>query len=199
MATVYLTPADHGRPITLEEFEHALGQEGYRYELIGGKVEVSPTPNFPHALTVEWLQRLLDRYARRHGEVINYVSSHPRVFVPGEAPVTAPEPDVAAYRGVPLDEAPETIRWQDLKPVLVAEILSADAVDKDTVRNVELYLRVPSVREYWIIDGRVNARCPSMTVYRRRGRQWQRPIAVAAGDTYSTRLLPDFTLRLTPR
>ena len=33
---IKIGPADHGRPISLEEFEHAKVQEGYLYELAGG-------------------------------------------------------------------------------------------------------------------------------------------------------------------
>ncbi len=62
-----------------------------------------------------------------------------------------------------------------------------------------LYLRVPSIREYWILDPRTDADHPSLLVYRRRGARWQRPLAVAGGDTYTTRLLPDFSLVLDVR
>lgn len=90
-------------------------------------------------------------------------------------------------------------RWQDIRPVLVVEVLYDDDPDKDLVRNVELYLQVPSIREYWIIDGRNDPDRPVMFVYRRRGRRWQNVIRVAAGDVYETRLLPDFRLLLEPR
>jgi Uma2 family endonuclease len=90
------------------------------------------------------------------------------------------------------------MRWQDVSPVLVAEVLSEDTADKDLVRNLGLYLQVPSIREYWILDPRASPDHPALTVYRRRGRRWQRPINVPAGGTYSTRLLPDFSLLLDP-
>ncbi len=83
--------------------------------------------------------------------------------------------------------------------MLVVEVLYDDDPDKDLVRNVELYLQVPSIREYWIIDGRNDPDRPVMFVYRRRGRRWQNVIRVAAGDVYETRLLPDFRLLLEPR
>ena len=78
----------------------------------------------------------------------------------------------------------------------MVEILSPDNATKDLERNVRLYLEVPSIREYWIIDGRENADYGAILVYRRRGSKWQKPIQVAPGETYTTKLLPDFELKL---
>lgn len=193
---LYLTPRDQGRPLSLEEFESASGQEGYQYELIEGKLEVSPIPNLPHEDLRDWLRDLLKEYTRLHPEIINRVKAPARVFVPGHRVTTAPEPDVAAYRGYPLDLPLAQRRWQDISPLLVAEILSEDNAEKDLVRNRGLYLRVPSIREYWIIDPRNNANRPSLIVHRRRGQRWQQAISIASGGIYTTRLLPDFALVL---
>jgi Uma2 family endonuclease len=119
-----------------------------------------------------------------------------RVFVPGRRATTAPEPDVAAYHNFPLNLPLRQRRWRDHSPILVAEIISADAADKDLIRNHDLYLLVPSIREYWIIDPRANPDRPSLTVHRRRGQRWQQAIEIASGDTYTTRLLPGFALTM---
>ena len=42
-----LRPADHGRRLSLEDFTSASAEEGYRYELIRGRVYASPVPNAP--------------------------------------------------------------------------------------------------------------------------------------------------------
>jgi Uma2 family endonuclease len=118
------------------------------------------------------------------------------VFVPGRSATTAPEPDLAAYHDFPLHLPRRQRRWQDHSPVLVVEIISADTAEKALVRNRNLYLQVPSIREYWILDPREDADRPSMLVYRRRGQRWQNPIQIPAGGTYTTRLLPDFVLVL---
>lgn len=191
---LYLTPRDRGRPLSLEEFESARSLEGYHYELINGKLEVSPLPDLPHEELRDWLRDALNDYAKRHPDAINHVKAPARVFVPGRRPTTAPEPDVAAYHGFPLDLPRSQRRWQDHSPILVAEILSEDTADKDLVRNRRLYLRIPSIREYWILDPRQDADRPSLTIYRRWGRRWQNPIEVPAGAAYTTRLLPDFEL-----
>jgi Uma2 family endonuclease len=116
--------------------------------------------------------------------------------VPGRRATTAPEPDIAAYRDFPLYLPLRQRNWRNFSPILVAEIISADTADKDLVRNLELYLQVPSIREYWIIDPRIDPDQPTLTVHRRRGSRWQQPIEVAGGGTYTTRLLPDFVLTL---
>ena len=193
-----LTPADAGRDATLEEFEHATGQEGWRYELIDGRVEVSPAPELPHDCVLEWVADRLRAYRDAHPEAVNKISSHARVHVPGRRAATCPEPDLAAYRDFPLRLPIRGRRWQDVSPILVVETLSDDNRNKDLVRNVRLYLEVPSIREYWIIDPREDPDRPTLCVYRRRGRAWQRPIDVPFGAVYTTRLLPGFSLLVDP-
>ncbi len=196
---LYLTPRDRGRPLTREEFESADSREGYHYELIDGRLAVSPLPDLPHDINRDWLARKLFAYGLLHPEIINEVKAPARIFVPDRPKVTAPEPDVAAYRDFPHHQLIAELRWQDAVPLFVAEVLSEDNADKDFERNVALYLDVPSIREYWILDPRADADRPTLTVYRKRGRRWQRPIAVAFGGTYTTPLLPDFALVVDPR
>src|SRR5437763_457154 len=173
MATVLrIGPADHGRPMTLDEFMAGDYEEGYQYELIDGKLYVSPAPNPPQGLLEEWVGHALAWYAREHPGVINFVYGKTRVFVPGRPGVTNPEPDVAAYHDFPRDQDFRTIRWQEVSPVLVVEVLSESDPDKDLVRNVTLYRQVPSIREYWVIDGLADPNRPSLTAYRRSGQRW---------------------------
>ena len=198
MATLLkLGPADHGRPLSLEEFLAAEGQEGYHYELIGGKVYVSPTLNLPENWTEIWLMEMLSDYSRQHPEVTNYVTNKSRVFVPGAEEVTAPEPDLAAYHDFPRHRAPRDLRWDEVSPFLVVEVLAESDPDKDLDRNVELYRQVPSIQEYWIIDARRSAEQPTLLVYRRRDRRrWRKLLTVEPGEIYRTDLLPGFSLTL---
>ena len=50
--TTRIGPADHGRAMTLEEFRDAEEEEGYRYELARGVLEVTEVPNDPHGQIV---------------------------------------------------------------------------------------------------------------------------------------------------
>src|SRR5262245_4762579 len=92
-----LGPADHGRAISLEEFEHASYEEGYDYEIIRGRVYVSPKPNPTHDFFVEWFGDHLRVYSQEHPDAINYISGAAQTFVPEEAEVSAPEPDLTVY------------------------------------------------------------------------------------------------------
>jgi Uma2 family endonuclease len=197
---LYLTPADHGRPLTLEEFTQARGQEGYRYEIIRGRLEVSPAPNLPHEVLRKRLERLLDRYAEQHPEVFNWVQAPGRVFLPEavEEDVTAPEPDLACYRDFPRLLPLTELDWRDVSPLLVIEVLSEDTADKDLERNRRLYVQVPSIQEYWLLDPRQDPDQPTLLVYRRRGQRWGRVRTVLSGGLYTTPLLPGFCLVMPP-
>jgi Uma2 family endonuclease len=195
---LHLKPSDAGREVALEDFEHATGQEGWRYELIDGRIEVSPAPDAPHDDVMEWLTERLRGYRDAHPEAINKISTHARVYISGRRAATCPEPDLAAYRNYPLHTPIRVRNWRDVSPILVVETLSQDSRGKDLVRNVSLYLEVPSIREYWLLDPRDDADHPSLRVYRRRGQAWQRPIDVPFGAVYTTRLLPGFSLLIDP-
>jgi Uma2 family endonuclease len=183
--------------MSLDEFMGADYEEGYHYELIDGKLYVSPLPDLPHECIGRWLSFKLELYAHNYPEVMNFVTPKARVFVPGRHRVTNPEPDLAAYRNFPLHKPIRERRWQDVSPLLVVEVLSEDDADKDLVRNVELYLQVPSIKEYWILDTRHDPDQPIMYVYRRHGRRWRR-LEVPYLRPYTTRLLPGFELVLDP-
>lgn len=184
--------------MTWEEYRAVRGLEGYRYELIDGRLSVFPPPNLSHSRVWKWAYGKLDAYSESRPDIINYVISGSAVFVEERPGDTAPEPDIAAYRGFPLDAELDGISWDSVSPILVVEILSPDNAHKDLERNVELYLAVPSISEYWIFDPRDGLANTTMRVYRRRGQRWQRPIALGPGDTYTTKLLPGFSLVIDP-
>jgi Uma2 family endonuclease len=193
-----LTPRDSGRSLPLAVFEHAIGSEGSRYELIEGKVHVSPVPDLPHEAILEWINDRLRAYRDARPDVLNFVTTNSRVFIPGRRSATCPEPDLAAFRDFPLRLPPRQRTWKRMNPVLVVEVVSEDDPDKDLVRNVGLYVQSPSIREYWILDPRADMDRPSLRVFRKRGAAWLRPVDVPAGARYETRLLPGFSLRVDP-
>jgi Uma2 family endonuclease len=196
---VKLTPEDHGLEIDPEVFEHSTGEEGYHYEIIDGRVYVSPVPDLPQDDLEGWLYAKLFYYSQEHPEVINYLSRKSRIFIPTRAKATRPEPDISAYHDFPHHLPRKQRRWQDITPILIVEVISEDDPNKDLVRNVELYLEVPTVKEYWVLDPRPDPDQPSLRVYRRRGKNWQKPIDVPYGEMYETpRVLPGFRLLVDP-
>lgn len=198
IGTRQLGLADHGHPVTLEEFESAEFEEGYKYELIDGRLYVSPTPNLPENRNEMWLLEKLMAYKAKHPRAVKFLTTKPRVFVPARAAVTCPEPDIGLYRVFPTHRPLEDVVWQDVSPILVVEVLYDADPHKDLVRNVQLYLQVPSIREYWILDARHTPSEPTLIVFRRRGQRWVRS-EYDCGETYTTKLLPGFKLLIDPR
>ncbi len=119
-------------------------------------------------------------------------------IVPGRPRATVPEPDQAAYHNFPLDQPFKKVRWQNVSPILVVEVVSREDPYKDLVRNVKLYLQVPTIQEYWLIDPRKNPERPIFRAYRRQGKKW-RIVQPAFGEVYTTKLLPGFALIIDPR
>jgi Uma2 family endonuclease len=192
-------PADHGRLMDWEEYITSEWESGYQYELVDGRLYVSPMPEAPQGVIEFWLFYKLIAYAIQRPEVINFVYNKTRVFIPNRPRITSLEPDVSCYSDFPHDRPLGEIDWRNTSPILVAEVLSPNDPNKDLVRNIPLYLAVPTIREYWILDNRTNPDQPSLRVHRRRGQRWQNVIEVGFGETYTTRLLPGFSVILDPR
>jgi Uma2 family endonuclease len=196
--TLKLSPSQHGRRMSLEEFLASNAEDGHHYELIDGKLYVSPEPNPPQDWIEQWLLFKLKAFARKYPQIINHATNKARVFVPGRPDETCPEPDVAAYHRYPLHRPIELIRWEDVSPILVVEVLSEDDPHKDLVRNVELYRAVPSIKEYWVVDGREDPQRPILRVHKRSRQTWK-VTDFSYGDVYRTKLLPGFKLVVDPR
>lgn len=200
MATVQmkLGPADHDRPLTLDDFESAEFEPGFKYEIIDGRLYVSPEANFAENVLETWLYRALLFYSHYHPDAINHVAMKSRVFVHKRRKATVPEPDIAGYRGLDLSRPLRDIHWRDLEPLLVAEVLVEGDARKDLERNPALYHAVPSIQEYWVLDGRDEPDEPTLIQHRRYGRRWV-VRRFPYGSTFTTKLLPGFTLLIDPR
>jgi len=195
---IHLRPSDHGREMSLEDWEQATEEPGYRYELVRGRLEVSAEPDVPHDDDAHWLADLLCEYRKRRPKIIGKVSEHARVYLPDLLAPTCLEPDIAVFREKTRSLAAARRKWKFLSAILVVEVLSPDTAKKDLERNVPLYLQVPSIREYWIVDSRQHLDQPKLIVCRRRGKRWLKPIEVAFGETYETKLLRGFKLIVDP-
>src|SRR5262249_28234933 len=123
LTRLVLRPEDHGREISLEEFDAADGLSGYKFELIDGRGYVPAAPNTPHEVVWRWLDTSLLTYSHARPDVINFVAARSRVFVPGRAKATCPEPDLAAFHDYPIGDE-DFDSWRDVSPVLVVEIMS---------------------------------------------------------------------------
>lgn len=195
---LHFGPADHGRAVTERQAEGAEYVGGFKYEIIDGRLYVSPSPNIPENRLERWLRRAVERYSDEHPATINYVTPKGRVYLPKSIRITVPEPDLAAYANFPDEDERPNAKWNDVSPLLVAEVLVEGSIEKDLGRNPDLYLSVPSIQEYWVVDGSVDSRQPSLIQYVRRGKKWSITIH-PFGSTFTPKVLPGFSLVINPR
>ena len=191
-------PADHGRRVTAEELAEAEYVGGYKYEIIDGLFVVAPEPTDREVQLENWLLRKLEAYEDRQQDFIIWTANNAQVVVPTVQWQTFLEPDIALYQFTPLGKPVSDWKWEDVSPLVVAEVLVDGDPDKDLVRNVDLYFEVPSIAEYWILDGRENPDEPLLIARRRWGSRWV-ITEVPYGETYTTRTLPGFELLIDPR
>jgi len=191
MATVTSTlpigPADNGRLMTLDEFREAEVEEGYRYELARGVLEVSEVPNDPHGSIVWLILRFIAAYDLQYPGIIERAGggSEFRLWLPGM--VSGRNPDVAvAVRNTPRD-------WRGRRPPSLAfEVVSegTEAHERDYVTKRAEYLAY-GLREYWIVDPQAK----TVTVLVRDGDIWVEQV-YRDDQQAASLVLPGFAIRL---
>src|SRR5437868_3236255 len=67
---VKVGPADHGKRMSLEDFDKAEAQEGHLYELSRGVIDVSAVPGPKHFAQVDEARQQLAEYRASHREAI---------------------------------------------------------------------------------------------------------------------------------
>ena len=92
--TIKLTPADHGRRMSLADFADAEVQEGCLYELSRGVVTVSDVPNPPHLAQVSEIKFQLTGYALTRRDKIYAVASGGECKIPVEGLESERHPDL---------------------------------------------------------------------------------------------------------
>lgn len=186
LTKIIVGPSDHGRRMTLDEFDTAEGVEGRLYELSRGEVIVTDVPNPPHLRTLDALRQQLVAYQASHPSVIYglYGGAECKLLIgPTES---ERHPDLAVYKTpAPTDDSSV---WSIWVPHIVVEIVSPDSADRDYVEKAEDYLLF-GVAEYWIVD----ASRGTITVHIRMRGRWQKR-ELRAADRYTTHVLPGFEL-----
>ncbi len=173
--------ADRGRRMTLDEYLEAEVEEGYRYELAAGVLEVTQVPNDPHRQVVTNLYDAISLYRRLHpGVVLSYGGgSEFQLGLPGR--ITGRNPDL----GVVLRGATQGLARTTL-PALAAEVVSLDSIQRDYETKRAEYLAF-GLQEYWIVDPLKR----QVAVLTRRGDTWNE--AVSRDDqVIASLVLPDF-------
>jgi Uma2 family endonuclease len=186
MATVTtplrIGPADNGRRMTLDEFLDAEVEEGYRYELARGVLEVNQVPNDPHFQVVSNLYRAVGRYWLEHPDRILRFGGGNELQLVLPRLISGRNPDLGVVlRGAIRD-------WRGRRrAAMAAEVVSRGSVERDYVTKREEYLAY-GLDEYWIVDPLER----KVTVLTRRGDTWSE--AVFRDDqVIVSSVLPGFT------
>lgn len=191
MATVTMPlrvgPADHGRALTLDEFEDAEFEAGYRYELARGVLEVSEIPGEAHALIVWLLLSTIADHQRVHPGVIYRAGGGSEYRFRLPVMQSGRHPDVAVtLRNTPRDG--RGLRRASLAFEVVSK--GAESRERDSVIKRAEYLAY-GLLEYWIVDPWER----TVTVLVRNGDSWRE--RVYRDDQGAEGLvLPGFTVRV---
>jgi Uma2 family endonuclease len=180
-AAIKVGPADHGRQMSLADFDHAEVQEGYLYELGRGVIVVSDVPKRRHLAQVLETRTQLIAYQLANPNRIYAICSGSECKLLVGRYQSERHPDLAVYKTLP-PEGEDF--WSTWIPELVIEVVSPASELRDYQEKREEYLAF-GVHEYWIID----ADKQEMLVLRRVGGRWPERI-VRPPEIYKTRILP---------
>jgi Uma2 family endonuclease len=130
--------------LTYEDYA-ALPNDGKRYEILDGELNVTAAPSRGHQRVVLKLAAALDAHVTSHGLGEVYVAPFDVIL----AETTIVQPDVIFVARDRL--AIFSARGADGAPTLAVEVLSPSTSRVDRVTKLQLYARY-GVRYYWIVD-----------------------------------------------
>lgn len=162
-----------------------LPDDGWRYEIIGGELHMSPAPNAEHQSIVVALVHLLRVFVREH-DLGRVLVAPIDVMLPDLAsPV---QPDVLVVLKANLGIIRQRVEGV---PDLVIEVLSPGTARHDRHTKYHLYAEA-GVSEYWIIDPEAR----TADVYTRRGNGFVPLGHYERGGVIHSELLPALRLPL---
>jgi Uma2 family endonuclease len=179
-------PADQGRRMSLEEFEHAEAEGERLYELSRGAITVVDVPKPRHLKLFDALHQQFSDFKSKHPKLIYAIAGGGECKLLIADLESERHPDLAIYKTSPPEGRNDDEIWSQWVPEIVVEVVSPSSRHRDYQEKPEEYLRL-GVGEYWIVDADEGL----MKVLRRsRGRWVEYPVLPPAG--YRTRLLPGF-------
>ena len=183
-----LSPADHGRVMSLDDYLDTEVESGFRYELARGVLEVTNIPNDPHGEIIWTLIRLLAAYDQTHPRIIQRAGGAGEFHFAMPQMISGRNPDVAvALTGTPKDS-------RGRRPASFAiEVVSegAEARHHDYVTKRQEHL-VYGLFEYWIVDPELR----QVTILLREGDAWVERV-VSGDQSAESLVLPGFVVPIT--
>jgi Uma2 family endonuclease len=187
---IKIGPSDHGRRMSLEEFEHAEGEEGHLYELSRGVVTVADVPKPRHLLTVDAIRRQFMDPRKKHSRLIFAIAGGMECKLLIRDMESERHPDLAVYMTPPPDGRNDDDVWSTWIPAIVVEVVSRSSRQRDYQEKPEEYLRL-GIGEYWIVDADEGL----MKLLERSRGEW-REETVRPPALYKTRHLPGFAFSI---
>jgi len=177
-------PADHGRRMSLDEFEDAEAERGYLYELSRGVVTVVEIPHPFHFRLVDAIDRQLRAYQHQNPGQIVAIGGGAECKLLIEGLQSERHPELAVYKTAQPEGETSREIWRRWVPEIVIELVARSSRERDYAQKPEEYLRL-GVKVNWIVDA---DRRVMIVMRRSRGRWTERTVRPPAG--YRTRLLP---------
>jgi len=171
---VHLTYADYRR----------LPEDGRRYELFEGTLEVSPSATLAHQLAVmRLIARLLPWIEERK---LGLLLTAPLDTILSESTIL--QPDILFVSN---ERKKDLVgQWIHGAPDLCIEVLSPGTADRDRGIKRQLYARY-GVKEYWLVDPET---C-SVTIHSLRGRHFRELVSGTGDRIVTSAVLAGFKLR----
>jgi len=178
------------RRLTREEFVTWLAarpeRDSNRYELLHGRVVMTPPARHPHGLVEGTLATILGSFVRERRLGVVLGSSQGFDLPTGDTV----EPDLSFVSAERWQAVPHVDgAFLRVVPDLVVEILSPSTAPRDRGAKRDLYEQ-SGVREYWIVDPRAR----EVTVLRLRDGAFAPGRVHASGTVLSSPLLPELAL-----
>ena len=168
--------------------EELPAADNNRYELLGGRIVMTPPAGFPHGVLEVRLAGALQRHVDAGRLGLVFGSSAGFEFPSGDTI----EPDVSFVSRERLHAGPKPVRGRFLRivPDLVVEVISQSTARRDRVEKLAIYAQ-NGVREYWIVD-----EAKRQVAVHRLDARIETAATVGTEGLLSSRLLPGLEIRI---
>ncbi len=156
------------RPLTVDDLRR-LPDDGNRYEIVDGVLEVTPAPLGNHERAVARLEYALQRHCPEGLEIlggvgVNLASDLHRI------------PDLVVIREDQFEGG-----YQTKPPILAVEVASRSTRKRDRTKKLREY-EAFGIETYWIVEPEFER--PSLTAYELAGGRYKQVGLVAGSETY---------------